>query len=998
MAVHREIKFEQGVEDHLLAHGWITGQPADLDVSVGVDATQLFAFIDATQPKPWARLVTTRGGDHESARAKFIDRLSSELDHRGTFDVLRHGIEDLGVKIVLAFFRPAHGLTPEIELLYRANRVTVTRQAHFMPGSNQTVDMLLAINGLPVATAELKNQLTGQNIEHARKQYREDRNPLSPILSRRAVVHFAVDQDEVSLTTRLAGPATRFIPFNRGDGGGKGNAINPGGYRTAYLWEQVWERNAWLDIWGRFVQYEPVPPGDKPAQRNVIFPRFHQWDAVGRLMSDTVANGVGKSYLIQHSAGSGKSNTIAWSAHRLASLHDTRDEKLFGKVIVISDRNAIDTQLQDTIYQFDHTIGLVEKIEHDSEQLAAALASEKVQVVITTLQKFPYVLDKVADLPPRNYAVVIDEAHSSQTGESAKALKAALGVGSDSALATAETEDRASERENDPDELVIRSVSERGRQPNISYYAFTATPKARTIELFGTPGPDGKLGAFHLYSMRQAIEEGFIIDVLTNYATYKTYYRLAKTADENDPELDRAKAAASIIRYVTLHPETLDQKAAVIVEHFRARTEARVAGHAKAMVVTASRLHAVRQKQAIDRYIAEKGYELHALVAFSGTVEDGGLPYTERQMNGLSEGQLPKQFARVGKDPADPTRPEYRLLVVAEKYQTGYDEPRLHTMFVDKHLDGLKAVQTLSRLNRTHPEKSETFILDFANDADDIQAAFKPYYETTITEPTDPNILYAARDRILDFQILDGGEVDAFVAALLAGGTGANARLYALTDPSRDRFLKLQSDPQEECRRAMEAYTRVYSFLAQIAPYADPSLEKTYLFVRALVARVPRAKEGTVDLGNDVVLTHLRGQLRDMRNLSLSTGKPELPGFSGGGRGKQNERVKAKLSQIIQVLNDRFGLELGAADALYFDQLREEMALDEELTAKAMDNTLDNFRLGFDEAFLEKVIARQSANADIYARIFEDDDFKAAVVSLMAADLYRRIHGRATSH
>lgn len=985
MAVHKEVAFEEAIENELLAGGWERGRLQDYDALRALDTAQLVGFIQETQPKEWARVVALRGGSEQLAREQFLDRLVSELDAKGTFEVLRRGVADLGVTVKLAFFRPAHGLTPELERLYEANRLTVVRQLPYQPETHEPLDLALFVNGIPVATCELKNPLTGQNVQHAMKQYREDRDPRATLLSRRAIVHFAVDPDEVQLTTRLAGKATRFIPFNRGHDGGAGNPPNPNGHRTSYLWEAVWERHAWLDLFARFIQFEPPDPKNRQARRGVIFPRYHQWDAVRKITAHTGESGPGQRYLIEHSAGSGKSNTIAWLGHRLASLHNEQDEKVFDKIVVISDRVTIDSQLQDTIYQFDHTPGVVEKIDQDSKQLAAALASQQAQVIVTTLQKFPFVVDKVADLPARRYAVIIDEAHSSQTGEAAHKLKIALGAGASDAqvLEAAEAEDRSTEEERDPDELVLRSVARRGRQANISYYAFTATPKHKTLVLFGTPGEDRKLHAFHLYPMRQAIEEGFILDVLRNYITYRTYFRLAQKVAQDDPELDRAKAAAAIAKYVTLHAENLDQKAEVIVEHFGRVTAAKIGGRAKAMVVTRSRLHAVRQKQAIDRYISAHGYGIKALVAFSGTIHDGGIDYTEHQMNGFAEDRLRDEFEK----------PEYRILVVAEKYQTGYDQPLLHTMYVDRRLKGLQAVQTLSRLNRTHPDKEDTFILDFANDTEEIQEAFKPYYDETITVPTDPNLLYNLRDAVWDFQVLVGAEIDAFVEALLRGGPGAHAKLYARTDAARERYLKLPKNEQTECRRRLEAFVRGYAFLSQVVPFADAELEKLYLFGKALIRRLPRDRVEALDLGDDVVLTHLRTELRETASLSLRVGEPELAGYSGEGRGKEHERLKAKLSEIIQVLNERFGTDFKADDELYFDQIREALVLDEELQTEARANTLENFRFGFERSFESKVIERRDANEEIFNRLMDDREFLAAVKELLVTEVYRRIRG-----
>ncbi len=661
--------------------GTAQGSPTDFDPARGLDTAELYAFIGATQGEKWDELRNLYG-DPDKAQRGLADRLAKEVDARGTVDVLRHGVVDLGVTIRLAFFRPAWGLTPELVERYGKNRLTVTRQLPYEAGLTKAVDLCLFVNGVPVATAELKDALTGQGTDQAIEQYRTARDPKNPLL-RRAVVHFAVDTERVAMTTRRAGKATRCLPFNRGHDLGAGNPPNPSGHRTAYLWERAWQRDAWLDLLNRFVHAEPAPKGSAKAPA-VIFPRFHQWDAVLALTGETREHGAGRDSLVQHSAGSGKSNTIAWLAHRLSSLHDATDAKVFDKVVVITDRRVLDRQLQDTIYQFEHAHGVVVRIDENSQQLADALAGEQARIVITTLQKFPFVTDKIGALPERTYAVIVDEAHSSQTGESATALKAVLG---------------AKAGEPDPDEppdpaedALAAAVAARGRQPNLSFFAFTATPKARTLELFGRydPATDRHV-PLHLYSMRQAIEEGFIHDVLAQYVTYQTYWNIEQATPE-DPESDPGKARAAIARFVSLHPHQLAQKAEVIVEHYRAKVRRRIGGMSKAMVVTASREHAARYKLALERYINDKGYaDVGVLVAFSGTLDIDGKHETESSMNGFPESRT---TAELDTD-------AWHLLVVAEKYQTGFDQPKLYAMYVDKPLTGLAGVQTLTRLNRT---------------------------------------------------------------------------------------------------------------------------------------------------------------------------------------------------------------------------------------------------------------------------------------------------------
>jgi len=946
---------------------------ADFDRVRGLDTAELFAFIEETQPKAWERLVAVHGGV-DGARQQFADRLAKQLDERGTVDVLRHGLNDHGIEVRLAFFKPAHGLTPELTERYLANRLTVTRQLPFDAAATKTIDLCLFVNGIPVATGELKNPLTHQTVEDAKRQYRTERDPGNVTLGRRSLVHFAVDPEFVEMTTCLAGSKTRFLPFNRGNTGGKGNPPDATGHRTRYLWEQVWARDAWLDLLGRFIH---ITPGDGPTHaaqlRNgtAIFPRYHQWDAVRRLEAAARDEGAGQSYLVQHSAGSGKSNTIAWLAHRLMSLHGADDRPVFDKVVVITDRVILDRQLQETIYQFEHATGVVARIDQDSTQLAQALDGEQARIVITTLQKFPFILDKVKDLGGRRFAVIVDEAHSSQTGEAAKDLKAALGSASAEAQLALAEQAEASEAPLDPQDALSATVAARGRQPNLSFFAFTATPKARTLELFGRKNADGNWAPFHLYSMRQAIEEGFILDVLANYTTYATYWKVGK-AVADDPEYDTRKARRSIARFVSLHPHNLAQKAEIIVEHFREHTRHKIGGKGKAMVVTSSRLHAVRYKGAIDRYIAEHKYtDMKALVAFSGRVDDGGLDFTESGMNGFPESQTATQFAR----------PEYGVLIVAEKFQTGYDQPLLHTMFVDKTLVGLAAVQTLSRLNRIHPEKTDTFVLDFRNEAEAITESFAPWYETTVAIPTDPNLLHDLAGKLHALQVLSDLEVRQ-AAAILADRTPKadyHATLHATLDPAVDRFAARTPEEQIEIRDLLDRYVRAYSFLSQVVDFGDVWLEALYLAGRAFISLLPTDRGGSLDLGSEVQLTHLRLEKTSEGSIGPGRGVGELKSIYDG-QGRQAEEEKDKLSAIIHVLNERFGMALGTADQLFFDQMEQTWLGDAQLVAQARANPIENFKLVFADAFIKSIVGRMDDNADIFKRILDDPAFQSVVM------------------
>ncbi len=965
-----EAGFESFICDWLVDHGGYgaakvgtaQGPPTDFDPARGLDTAELFTFIGATQADKWAELRNLYG-DPDKAQRGFAARLAKEFDARGTVDVVRHGVVDLGVTIRLAFFRSASGLTPALVERYGKNRLTVTRQLPYEAGSTKTLDLCLFVNGVPVATAELKNALTGQGAAEAIEQYRTARDPKNPLL-RRAVVHFAVDTERVAMTTRLAGKATRFLPFNRGHDLGAGNPPNPSGHRTAYLWERVWQRDAWLDLLNRFVHVEPAPKGST-KEPTVIFPRFHQWDAVLALTGEAREHGAGHDHLVQHSAGSGKSNTIAWLAHRLSSLHDANDTKVFDKVVVITDRRVLDKQLQDTIYQFEHAHGVVVRIDESSQQLADALAGEQARIIITTLQKFPFVNDKIGALPDRTYAVIVDEAHSSQTGDSATALKAVLGAKGD-----------GPDLEEPPDpaeDALAAAVAARGRQPNLSFFAFTATPKARTLELFGRydPATDRHL-PFHLYSMRQAIEEGFIHDVLASYVTYQTYWHIEQATPE-DPEYDPAKARAAIARFVSLHPHQLAQKAEVIVEHYRSKVRHRVGGMAKAMVVTASREHAARYKLALESYINDKGYtDVGVLVAFSGSLDLDGKDVTESSMNGFPESRTSQEFDTEA----------WHLLVVAEKYQTGFDQPKLYAMYVDKPLTGLAAVQTLSRLNRTYDRdgvrKDGTFVLDFRNDAEDIRAAFEPYYGATVAPPTDPNLLYDTRHGLDEFRVLWPDEVERTVELLLTTGKVAHDRVHAALAPAVDRFHhNLDDEEQVRFRDALNRFIRTYSFLSQVVAFTDVKLERDYLYCKALAALIKEG--GTEAVHPDVELTHLKVEQTFEGSVTLTETRGEIITIFGGG--KLHDAEDEPLSQIIARLNERFGTDFDPEDRVFYDTVFDKLTKRADIQQAAAVNTPENFKLVLEKEAMAGVLDQLGVAEEMALAYVDNPDMQADVLA-----------------
>ena len=992
---YTEAAFESAIEHHLLTFGGYTKlDPTTFDPARGLDPTVFLAFVQETQPDEWQYLHNLQG---DKAAETLLDDLRRALnsEHEGCLKVLRHGFKCFGKLFRAAYFCPATTINPETQRCYAANRLTVTRQLRYSEKHGNTLDLVLSLNGIPVATAELKNPMTAQTWQEAVRQYQDDRDPKDLIFQfkKRTLVHFAVDPDEVHMATQLRGRSTTFLPFNLGDGTGAGNPDNPGGYRTSYLWEQVWQRDSFLDIVARFIhiEVEQKRVGSRRVKREkMIFPRYHQLDAVRKMVADTRARGVGHNYLVQHSAGSGKSNSIAWLAHRLASLHDDQDEKVFDSVVVVTDRLVLDQQLQNTIYQFEHKQGVVQKIDMDSAQLANALAVGA-PIIITTLQKFPFVTEKIGELPKRTYAVIIDEAHSSQGGESTTELKGVLA----GAAIREETQAQAGDQGlPDYEEEVLRTMAKRGRQPNISFFAFTATPKYKTLEVFGQPGPDGKPLPFHLYSMRQAIEEDFILDVLQHYTTYRTFFKLLKSV-EVDPEVDKRKAARALARFMSLHPHNIAQKTEVMVEHFWHVTRHRIGGKAKAMVLTPSRLHAVRYRQALDKALAARGYsdDVKVLVAFSGTVHDPDVPgvdYTEVSMNGgIREKELPERFATDG----------YQILVVAEKYQTGFDQPLLHTMYVDKRLAGIQAVQALSRLNRTHPGKEDTFVLDFVNETQEILDAFQPYYEqTSIAEQADHRQLYELQARLDGYQVYYPQEVEEFAKVFYkpkARQTQADhAKMNACLDPAVGRFKLLDLDKQEEFRKVLGAYRNLYAFLSQVIPFQDPDLEKLYAYVRYLLTKLPRRTGPRYRFDDQVTLQYYRLQKISEGAISLKEGEGSpIYGPSAVGTAEARD-LKIELSQLIDLLNERFGTDFKPGDQLFFDSIREDAVADPELRQVALANTMENFGYVFLEALEGLFIDRMEQNEEIAAKFFDEPNFRRVVSQSLLREVYEQIRAQ----
>lgn len=995
MAVDTSEKgFETNIELALIGAGYkkrvLEDEASKVFKEHAIDVEELFAFLEDTQEKRMRTLEKSYG---PSYKKEVLKRIKMQLHKQGLVECLRKGIKDRGVTLQLAYNKPPTDMNKTLNEQYAKNRFNVVRQVYYSDKHNNSLDMVLFLNGLPIVVMELKNPLTNQTVEDAMKQLKKDRDPREQLFkfNERVAVYFAVDPDEVFMTTKLDKEKTYFLPFNKGNNGGKGNPLAYSeNYRTHYLWDEILTPDSLLDILYRFVFVKKDDIKDSNGEtigerQMLIFPRFHQLDAVRKLEIDVNEKQVGQNYLIQHSAGSGKTNSISWLAHRLAKLHNADNESIFSSVIVITDRRVLDKQLQDAVYQLEHKAGMVAPIDKDSEQLARALNNET-RIIITTLQKFPFVLEKVAGLERKKYAVIIDEAHSSQGGKASTALTNVL---SDKTLEAAYEEDRiAEENLDDVDEKIVETIMKSGKQDNVSFFAFTATPKPKTLEKFGTMGTDGKPHAFHQYTMRQAIEEGFILDVLENYTTYQTFWKIAKTVDD-DPEVSKKQATRTLSKYVSLHPHSIAQKTEIIMEHYRNFVQRKIGGRAKAMVVTASRLHAVRYKMAFDKYINDMGYDdLKTVVAFSGTVKDNEINYTEPDMNGFSEKELPEKF----------NSDEYKVLLVAEKYQTGFDEPLLHTMYVDKPLSGIKAVQTLSRLNRTCPGKEDTFVLDFINDPAVIKESFQPYYESTsLSEVTDPNILYDMQAEIEPYQVFTEDEVQQVNEIEVAGGvtksTRAQTALNAILDQGVERFKDLSDEEQFAFKQVATKFTRTYGFVLQVVTFIDLDLHKQYIYLTYLLRKLPRGKgDKDVYIADDVALEYYRNQKVFEGSIELEkTGGIDLDPQKHGGGGQQEDE-KVRLSSILDKLNDRFGTNFTETDFLSREQVKEDMLNSEEVRQQAKNNTKDNFKFAFERSFMNFVIDRMNTNQEFFMKILENDEFKTYIMSDMMDEVYGEVN------
>lgn len=988
----KEKAFEDAISGWLTTHGgYQAGNPDQFNRMTALDEQTFLTFVQTTQPQTWKNYSDIYQGN---APAKLMERLSNAIKESGLLSVLRKGFKDRGLSFKACFFKPDNGINPELIEKYDRNILHCTRQLHYSPKNENSIDIVLFLNGIPVVSMELKCQFTGQDTLNAIRQYKFDRAGKEAIFDfkNRVLVHFAVDLEKVFMTTRLEGASTYFLPFNQGDhgAGNVGGAGNPvpedGDYMTAYLWKRVLTKDVLMEILHKYMQIKQEK--DKKTggiiKETMIFPRYHQLDVVTKLLADVKERGSGKNYLIQHSAGSGKSNSIAWLAYRLSGLHNKRNEKIFHSVIIVTDRKVLDQQLQETIAQFDHTKGSVETVDKNSQQLLDALNCGT-PIIVTTLQKFPVIFEKVK-AENKRFAVIVDEAHSSQTGNAAKKLKQALADTEEELLeAYARSEAEQEEREGDDQDRLVRELLSHGQHKNLSFFAFTATPKAKTLQMFGEKQPDGTFKAFHVYSMRQAIEEGFILDVLKNYTTYRMYYKIAKQVDDN-PVFEKSKGTKEVVKYQSLHPYNIAQKTAIMVEHFHDVTRHKIGGRAKAMVVTSSRLHAIKYLFAFRDYIKSRGYkDLDVLVAFSQEIEDGGKKWTEESLNKDKNGNTIRESQL--KDVFHTSN--FNMLIVAEKYQTGFDEPLLHTMFVDKKLADVKAVQTLSRLNRTMKGKEDTFILDFVNSAEDIQKAFQPFYEQTVLEEeTDPNVIYTLKNALDKFGIYFDNEVENFADTYYGSRNEkeAQARLTAALQPALERFQNKEEDAQNEFRSSLGTFIRIYSFIIQVCRMFDKDMQKFYVYAKALSKFLPRTASDPINLNNKIVLDYYRLEKESEASIQLkATENPTIPNIKGGVR--TILKKEEPLSVIIDALNKHFGTDFTEQDKV-LAQIQADMFKDQKLVNAAKNDNQTTFDYLYEKGFLEIFLARGEQNNEFFQAVIADDNKQKMLMSMLKPIIY----------
>ena len=987
-----EKRFEQDIEEYLITKGgYKKGSSKQFDPVVALDRETFLTFLKTSQPKVWERYEKIYGADSET---QVIDRFCREVKMVGLLRVLRQGFVDRGIRFRAVFWKPETSINQTTAMQYEANVLHCTRQLYYSANNKNSVDIVLFVNGIPIVSMELKCQFTGQSISNAINQYKFDRAGKDAIFAfkERVLVHFAVDLSNVYMTTRLEGAKTYFLPFNQGSNGagcvgGQGNPINDDGYDTDYLWENVLCKERLLEILQKYLhlEVERDEKGDIKSEC-MIFPRYHQLDVVTKLLADVKGNGAGHNYLIQHSAGSGKSNSIAWLAHRLSGLHNDCDEKIFASVIIVTDRRVLDSQLQNTVYQFDHVEGVVKKIDKNAKQLRDAI-NDGDPIIITTLQKFPVIYAEVKAQKKR-FAVIIDEAHSSQTGDAAKKLKCALADTEKILEEYAELEYEEEVQRKDNEDKLLAALASHGMHENMSFFAFTATPKDKTLNMFGEKDAEGRYHPFHVYSMRQAIEEGFILDVLQNYMTYNMYYKIIKTIPD-DPELDTIQGVRAISRYESLHPYNIAQKTSIMLEHFMNVTRHKINGRAKAMVVTPSRLHAVRYLQEFKRQIEAKEYDdLSVLVAFSGEVEDGGETFTEEKMNKNKDGETIKENALPKAFHTD----EFGILIVAEKYQTGFDEPLLHTMFVDKKLSGVKAVQTLSRLNRTMRGKQDAFVLDFVNTAEEIKDSFEPYYEKTVLEEEiSPNVIYDIKNTLDEYRVYQELEINKFAEIFFGTKVqtkGDLGKLQGQLKPATDRFKALDEEKRDMFRTTLARFNRIYSFVTQVCRMFDKEMHKFSVYAKFLYKALPVGGIEPVNVDDKVMLEYYRLEQDFVGSIVLQPSEDGIGGIKGEtGRGT---RTKDPLTVIIEKINERYKTNFTEMDKVLL-QITNDYAVQDKWQSYAKTNDLKTFMLLFEKDFPEMAVNRYEQNDSFFVKMFSEPEMMRDVMLELGSVLYERL-------
>ncbi|MGQ2890348.1 type I restriction endonuclease subunit R [Campylobacter coli] len=963
MTNYKEKDLENFIESYLLENNaYIKRTNENYDKNLCLDVELFENFLQATQSVALEELKKRCGQNYKK---ELFDRIFSQIKTKGIVKALQGYVEIKGIKIYLAFAKPNTNANEESVKKYEQNSLSIIRQLHYSTQNKNSLDIVIFLNGLPLITIELKNHFTGQNVFHAIKQYKKDRNPKEAIFNY-TIVHFALDHDLCYMSTKLDQDATTFLPFNLGLNNGSGKiglangAGNPpsDGIKTAYLWEKIFKKDTLLNLFFNFVQVVK-----KKNEEIIIFPRYHQFDVVEKLLAHAKENGTGQRYLIQHSAGSGKSNSISWLAHNLVSLHRL-EKNIFDSIIVVTDRKVLDSQIRENVKSFSQTKNLVEAITHGSKQLKNALEEGK-KIIITTIQKFPFILDEIKTLKSKTFAIIIDEAHSSQSGSNAQKMAEAI-------------RDKSGDESQNLDDEILEIIKNKKLQSNASYFAFTATPKPKTLEMFGMPcdvNGEQRFIPFHLYSMKQAMEEGFILDVLKGYTTYKSYYKIISCTNDN-PKYDKKRASTKLKAYVQNNIKTIEQKSQIMCEHFFQNSFKKINGKAKAMIVTSSRENAVKYYLVFREYLRKNYPHFKAIVAFSGEVNLEGEIYSESALNGFAENVLKDEFKK----------DEYRFLIVAEKYQTGFDEPLLHTMYVDKALSGVSAVQTLSRLNRTCKNKENTFVLDFVNTHEDIAKSFSVFYEQTyLSEATDDNRIFDLKANLNEYEIYTQEEIDDFANAILR--KEKENIIHAKLDIMLDRFNQKSDDEKLDFYNKAKTYLKEYSFLAQILPYEDIELEKLYILLKKLASKIilPKSEDLAKGILDNVDFDSYRLQLDKTQDIVLQ-GNGELKPSFADGSSKSVEAELEELSNIIKDFNNKYAnIDFNESDkiAKILYDIKDDIAKNERIRETFSKSDIQNSRIEFDALLKDKIQDILELNLELFKQFNQNIEFKDKIANTM---------------